>query len=190
MTFEFTNKESQISALVSFIDQQAEWRYSYETEHKDAANNYLMLLDGHCLDGFMRRESFDRYNDKLRAVIKTAMSEGIDGKKIWEAICECIDIRPGNMFCQYNVIEAFPVGEIEEQISGISGKVNGKDVSCVFSALTSNLSADELKSAAADINDAYWDGKRDCIYINTDHYWHFHVCPKKLQRKLRMRKHA
>jgi len=39
--YSFSDKESQKETLAQFINDQARWRYEYETEHEDAGNNYI-----------------------------------------------------------------------------------------------------------------------------------------------------
>lgn len=190
MEYNFSNATEQLEALKNFINDAGQWRYEYETEHKDAGNNYLEAYfsgrDGeYKVEEFMRA-SKDRYNETLKEVIEHHLNRGISKKAIIDEILNIIYAEPSGLNREYNAISQISIGEIEEQISGISGKVNGKETNDILKELTEDLSPEALKGISRDV-EYYWEPIRniDLIYINTGNDgWAFKVDYDELDERL------
>lgn len=185
-SYEFTDKESQIEALAEFLNDNAQWKYEYETEHVDAGSNYLTLLEPHVLDDFMNRGS-DRNSEGLFEVIKKHLDRGLSKRQVWDVMmnCGCLEMKPCSIEHEPNAIEQFPVGEIEDQISGIYGHVNGKETNDMFKELSAGLSEEELKQVAKNLDKGYWKPGSDYMYINADYdMWAAVVDPEELDSAL------
>ena len=57
------------------------------------------------------------------------------------------------------------VSEVDDQLSGLSGKVNGKEVHDVFYALMEGLTDEEMKKVAKGLKHSYWAPGDDWHYI-------------------------
>jgi len=178
--YSFSDKESQKETLAQFINDQARWRYEYETEHEDAGNNYIdAYWEGFDLDDYARDP--DRYTEDVVAVIEAARKAGKSDEEIKDAISNNLDISPGTIERETHGIIHALIGEIADQISGISGKVNGRDTNDVMDDLIKGLSEEDLKDVANNVDDAYWSPGDDYVYMDASYRsWVARVDPDEL----------
>lgn len=167
MKFNFTNKEEQKDALREFLDGQGKWRYEYETSHVDAGNS---LFECYICDGFSLKEVKDNNRDCELGELISKFEDKLPKKEIKEILLSNTRVEPGTIECRDNSLIHIPLGELEEQVSGIHGEVNGKKVNCVLEALTEGLTNEDKKDVRRALNECYWpDNFGDCIYVNADY---------------------
>jgi uncharacterized protein (DUF2267 family) len=173
--YKFTDQKSQKEALRQYVDDNLEWMYEYETKHEDAGGNYLDAFANEISVKGLKNLNMS-HNDVLVAV-KETMAAGLSESEINEILKDIVTAEPHGVEYPDNVVfTPGPIGEIEVQLSGLYGSVNGKDVDDVFKVLSEGLSDDDLKEVSDEIKNGYWDHESDLAYADASYQsWMFVV---------------
>lgn len=180
----FNNKESQIKALVEFLDERGKSAYEFRTQNDDWGDEYLsVMIDEVNVDNVLK---LNHSSNVIKPIIQAALGEGIKKEVIDQVLKDLVKAELHGVFYPDNAVGSTgPIGEVEDQVSGIDGNVNGQPVADVFEALKEGLTEEELKLAAKEMDEAYWDAKSDLIYVNADYdTWMFVICPNDLKKSL------
>ena len=173
--YTFTDKEGQISALAEFIDELTKGDYEYATQHEDSGQNYLdAMMDSITVDNLLE---INMSRNELWQPVKDALAAGLSKEEITEILKSLVKPQASGVFYPLNTVSSTgQLGETETQLSGIEGEVNGEKISDVFEALKAGLTPEELKKAARECNEAYWDAEKKYSYGNADYdTWMFVV---------------
>lgn len=126
--------KAQRERLIEFFDNQLDWCKEYYNNNDDFVSGYeFVLLDTLDLG-------------KAKALIYP------NGEHLNQAnlvdICKNIgEIKRANSRLPDNALSFVNIDEIEVQISGISGEIDGKNVNDMFGELTRNMTEEAVKEA-------------------------------------------
>jgi hypothetical protein len=154
--YNFTNKDEQLEVLTKFVQECHDRAIEYVT-NGDGLCNY-------CEQGSWEYNEYEHCSADIKALF--IKYEGLLGRdKVIEAmfdLSECAYFSRGFPHSlPSNCLVAHSYDEIEEQLSGLSGKVNGVDFNEAFEGLCNGLTADEIEDALS-----AFCIKGDLLYIN------------------------
>jgi hypothetical protein len=161
--YRFANKDEQKKAIIEFLDGIADWVEEYN-KTGDGADDWLDSIRPSETDLETVKDADG--NDELAKAIQQLQDAGVDDGDIQDALHELAEAEVTHMTHEDNSIWSFPIGEREEQVSNISGIVNGKRTDTVFEDLCEGFTEKELEEIARHLDKCYWDGKSDYIHVD------------------------
>lgn len=187
--YSFSDKDEQIAALAEYINDVAKQTYEYETSHMDSGNNYM---DVYVAETYIIDEYLNNYSDEeLGQVIQKHLSMGLSEQQILVAIQGLATPEEGGIRHVENAINSALLGETDAELTGMYGKVNGKEVKDVYKALTDGLDENDLEKASKEVDEGYWTPKMGHVAVNCDYQsWNFVVDPEQLDEVLSKEKPA
>lgn len=154
--YNFTNKEEQIAVLKEYLDGCGKWQEEYVTEG-DGLQDYADMAGND-----LRYDDIDKhYCSEILEICAPYLEHGVIKSEIKQVLKDIAEARITGIYLGSNEICGIGIGELEVQVSGNPGTVNGVDVNCVFEALKEGLDDSEIDT------DYYL--SRDCIYVNMDY---------------------
>jgi antirestriction protein len=171
----FSDKESQMKALAAWIDENVKSNTEYETEHEDSGQDYLDALGQTITTDALL--AINMTNNELWGPVEDALKAGLSKDDITAILSSLAKPEASGVFYPMNAVGGSgQIGEVETQLDGNSGIVNGEEVEDIFKALVAGLSEEDKAKVTKDLNEAYWDGKSNYAYGNASYdTWMFVV---------------
>lgn len=162
MDYKFKNKEEQKKALVEFMNDMAEGR-RIDYAKGDGVSGYDSVLHD-MFQGHAKIDSPFEHggDDEFLELMEQAKKAGLPDKVILNLLRDTADIDvEENYGIPDNCLAIMTIEEEEDQVSGVSGNVNGKQTDDIFDALREGLDEEDIKEVGRNLEHSYWNGKSD-----------------------------
>ncbi len=177
-SYDFSDKEEQISVLSQYYQDEGERAIEYH-QSDDYGNDLLFYMFEKGNAAFWV-DPLD-YGRDVNAVLDQYDLKGHEDD-VRTIIADMATVECGGIYHPDNYVVSWPIGEIEQQMSGLAGTVNGKRVNDVLAELEKGLTEDELEKAARHCGGYI---NNDFIYVTDDSVWYAVVDTEELDSKLK-----